>query len=77
MPKYEFSGEQLREIREAADRERDELGDEVDRSESAITLYELGYRKPPVEVLIELANVLGVEVEDFFVQVDREPVVAQ
>jgi transcriptional regulator with XRE-family HTH domain len=77
VPKYEFAGEQLREIREAAGRERDELGDDVDRSESAITLYELGYRKPPVEVLIALANVLGVDVEDFFVRVDDKQAATQ
>ena len=67
MSAYYFSGERLREARVTADKSEERLGADVGRSASAIKLYEYSYRTPPIEVLVELAKVLGVRVEDFFV----------
>jgi XRE family transcriptional regulator, fatty acid utilization regulator len=67
MAEYRFVGDRLRKTRETAGVTRDELAKIIDRSPSMITLYELEYRRPPVELLIEMAVFLGVPVEAFFV----------
>jgi hypothetical protein len=70
VPSHRFSGSKLRAARESHTPEplsREELGALVDHGGSIITLYELDYRTPPVLVLIDLADALGVGVEDFFV----------
>jgi transcriptional regulator with XRE-family HTH domain len=66
MPEYRFSGDRLRAHREHAKKTRTQLGADIDRSDSLICLFELGYREPPADKLVELAAVLGVRVEDFF-----------
>jgi len=73
MPAYRFSGQLLRDAREAAGKSRLALADEVERSESAVTLWELDYRTPPLPILIGLAAALGVSVESFFETVTRVP----
>jgi transcriptional regulator with XRE-family HTH domain len=77
MAAYRFSGELLRAARDAARETNDETGQAVDRSGSAITLYKLGYRTPPIEVLIALAAHFDVPVESFFERVDASEAVAQ
>jgi transcriptional regulator with XRE-family HTH domain len=64
---YRFSGERAREARVAAGKSEEEAGAEVDRSASAIKLYEYEYRTPPIDVLIALAAAYDVPVESFFV----------
>ena len=75
MAEYRFTGNRLREAREQHDPPltRRELGDAVERSESMVTLWELDYRQPTVEILIALANALGKRVEDFFVSITEVP----
>ena len=67
MAAYRFSGERAREARVGAGKSEEEAGDDVNRSPSAIKLYEYGYRTPPIDVLIALAAAYRVRVEDFFV----------
>ena len=64
--RYRFSGAKLRAEREAAGRKREEIALAIGRSASLVTVYELSYRQPPPPVLMALAEVLGVHVEDFF-----------
>jgi transcriptional regulator with XRE-family HTH domain len=67
VPEFCFSGDRLRETRVAARHGRAELAVKVGRSESLITLYELGYRQPPADMVVALAEALGADVRDFFV----------
>jgi transcriptional regulator with XRE-family HTH domain len=66
MATYRFSGARLRVAREAARLSRVELGTGVEPGASVVTLWELHYRTPPIDKLAELADVLGVYVEEFF-----------
>jgi transcriptional regulator with XRE-family HTH domain len=77
VSRYEFSGEKLRAFREAAEHTQYSLADVLGRSQPLIALYELGYKQPPAEKLVEIAAVLDVPIEAFFVEVDDEPAVAQ
>jgi transcriptional regulator with XRE-family HTH domain len=70
---YKFSGAKLRAAREAAGLSRVDLGARVDRGESVVTLWELDYRPPPIGKLADLADVLGVHVEEFFEVADEVP----
>jgi transcriptional regulator with XRE-family HTH domain len=69
MAEYRFAGNRLREAREQHDPplSRKELAAAIERSESMVTLWELDYRQPLVEKLIEMAAILDVPVEAFFV----------
>jgi transcriptional regulator with XRE-family HTH domain len=71
MAAFRFSGGKLRACREREGLTRKQLGEGVERGESAITLYELDYRTPPMDVLVGMATVLGVRVEDLFDAVDE------
>jgi transcriptional regulator with XRE-family HTH domain len=73
MPAFKFSGSKLRAARTGAGLTREQLGESVDHGKSAITLYELGYRTPPLEVLVGLADILAVHVEELFEVVDEVP----
>jgi transcriptional regulator with XRE-family HTH domain len=64
--RFEFSGPRLRAVRESAGLTRELLAARIDRSPQLVALYELGYRQPPAPMLVALAGVLGVHVEDFF-----------
>jgi transcriptional regulator with XRE-family HTH domain len=65
---YRFAGHLLRAKREANGLTRAELGREAGCTESCITLYELGYREPPTSRLVLLAALLGMHVEQLFVE---------
>lgn len=71
MARYVLSGALIRAARVAAGLTSYELAGSIDRSESLVTLYELDYRQPPPEKLCEIADKLGVHVEDFFELVDE------
>src|SRR5215207_5135031 len=58
--------ERLRHIREQAGYSQQDLADESGVSQHTISEIELGRRKPQGRTLRKLANVLGVEVRDFF-----------
>jgi transcriptional regulator with XRE-family HTH domain len=67
---YRFQGAKLRAAREAAGLTREQLADSIGRSESLIKLVELGHCGTRPEKLAELAVVLGVPMESFFVAGD-------
>jgi transcriptional regulator with XRE-family HTH domain len=67
MAEYRFAGNRLREARERHGLSRKQLAAAIERSESMVTLWELDYRQPLVEKLIEMASILDVPVEAFFV----------
>jgi transcriptional regulator with XRE-family HTH domain len=73
MAEYRFAGNRLREAREQHGLTRKELADSIERSESMVTLWELDYRQPLVEKLIEMAAILGVPVEAFFIAITEVP----
>jgi len=58
--------ERLRHIREQAGYSQQDLADEAGVSQHTISEIELGRRKPQGRTLRKLAEVLGVEVGDFF-----------
>jgi transcriptional regulator with XRE-family HTH domain len=62
--------ERLRHIREQAGYSQQELADESGVSQHTISEIELGRRKPQGRTLRKLAKVLGVEVRDFFGELD-------
>jgi transcriptional regulator with XRE-family HTH domain len=72
MP-YQYDGDLLASLMEAAGIDDAELALEAGCSRSIITLYRLGYREPPPPRLVTLAALLDVHVEDFFVQTDEVP----
>jgi transcriptional regulator with XRE-family HTH domain len=55
----------LRELREAAGVSQAELGRSLGISQQAVGHWEAGNRVPPLDVLVRLAEVLGVTVNDF------------
>ena len=62
--------ERLRYIREQAGYSQQNLADESGVSQHTISEIELGRRKPQGRTLRKLANVLHVEVRDFYVEAD-------
>lgn len=57
----------IRELRKAAHMTQRELADSMGyKSDSAITMWESGERKPPSNLLPQLANVLGCTVDELF-----------
>lgn len=58
----------IAELREAIGMTRPELATAVGLSIHSIKSYEIGDRTPRAETLWALARILGVEVEDLFVQ---------
>lgn len=66
-----FSGERLRQRREAAGRSRELLAHQIGRSFSSVQLYEREAVSPPLAVICQLASVLGCDVADFFEEADR------
>jgi transcriptional regulator with XRE-family HTH domain len=68
---YRFSGAKLRAARESTGLSREQLGLIIERSESLITLYELDYRPPPIDKVVELGAALGVHVETLFDSTDE------
>ena len=71
MARQRFSGDVLRERREAAHLQREALALRVGRSAQTIALYELGAVSPPVEILSRLADALECVPGDFFAEVER------
>jgi transcriptional regulator with XRE-family HTH domain len=72
-PVQRFNGHNLRAVRKAQKLKKEQLGLAVGRGYEAIHLYECNHRRPPVEVLERLANVLNVPISAFFDD-DRVPV---
>ncbi len=66
MATSRFSGARLRAACEAVRLSRIELGAGVEPGASGMTLWDLDYRTPPIDKPAELADVLGVYVEEFF-----------
>ena len=65
--------ERLRSARKAAGMTMKELGQKVGCAEATISHYELGRNEPPQEVLIKMAEVLGVSVS-WLMGVDEKPI---
>ena len=57
---FVFSGQRLREVREAQDKPRELLALESDLAASTITALETGHAKPSRAALLRLATALGV-----------------
>ncbi len=54
----------LKELRERANLTQRELAEKLDISESSICLYEKGLRKPSIDMLPKLAELLKVDVSE-------------
>ncbi|MCZ2804337.1 helix-turn-helix transcriptional regulator [Modestobacter sp. VKM Ac-2983] len=63
-----FDGQRLRDARLAADIRPEQLALAVERSVFTLHAYERGLVHPPVNVLAQLAGVLGRNVDDFLVE---------
>ena len=61
-----FAPEKLREAREAAGKTLWEVGGAVGRSDDAISGYERGITPPQTDVLLGIAEFLGVDITEFF-----------
>jgi DNA-binding XRE family transcriptional regulator len=61
-----FSPVRLKQRREASGLTRTELAYAVGRSEQMVFLWEKGKFVPPTEVLVRIAQALGVDVGDLF-----------
>jgi transcriptional regulator with XRE-family HTH domain len=73
--RYRFAPDRLRHFRIAADLSRKQLAAACRVTESAVTLWECGYRTPRPQSLIAVAATLGINPVELFVEVD-EPVEA-
>ncbi len=56
----------MRAYRIGAGKTQKELGELIEKSESQVGAYETGKSEIPVTVVIKMAQVLGVEIEDMF-----------
>jgi transcriptional regulator with XRE-family HTH domain len=65
---FVFDPTPLRSTREADGRSRKELAADVPCSVSLITLTELGYKRPSVDMLVRMADAYGVSLDDLFVK---------
>ena len=72
---YTYAGRRLRVARERVGLSRAEVADAINRHPNTITLYELDYSRPPVDILVALADALGVHVEEFFVPAEDDEAV--
>jgi len=66
-----FSGEALKEAREAAEMTQVELAAACGRTEQSISDYELGYSMPNVEVAMAMARAVRVDISDLFREDER------
>lgn len=68
---YQCLGDRLRQHRRAASLSQLELGDLIGRSRSSIVNIEKGRQRPPLHVIWEVAEVLGVNLEDLIPSKDE------
>lgn len=61
-----LSGSRIRAARESAGLTRTELAVEVGRSEQTIILYETGRHPAPTEIVVRIAEVLGIHPGELF-----------
>lgn len=64
LPKY--IGDKIRYYRTEKKLTQDELGEKIGVKKATISNYETGYRTPKQDTLFELANILGVKIDDLF-----------
>jgi transcriptional regulator with XRE-family HTH domain len=60
-----FSPTRLTELREAAGLSRTDVAFAARRSEQSVWLWERGKVTPPLEVLAQVASLIGCQVDDF------------
>jgi transcriptional regulator with XRE-family HTH domain len=63
-----FNSKLVRSLRQEKGMTMDALGKALHRSRQAVFQWEIGQTQPPVHVLPDLANILGVNVGDFFTE---------
>jgi transcriptional regulator with XRE-family HTH domain len=68
MAAFVFDPSPLRAARETDGRSREELAADVPCSVSLVTLVELGYKRPSVDMLVAMADAYGVSLDDLFVK---------
>ena len=61
-----LSAIRLRAARAAAGLTRTELAGVIGRTEQTIILYELGHRPPPTEIVVKIAEALGIHPGELF-----------
>ena len=66
MNTRDYMAMMIREFRKAKGYSTEELGMLVGRSKSAIESWEVGRSQPDADKLLELCDVLGVDIPDFF-----------
>lgn len=64
-------GVRLRQLREQRKWTQEDLGRKVDRSKSVICSYENGLKLPPLEILVQLAEIFHVSL-DWLAGLDKE-----
>jgi transcriptional regulator with XRE-family HTH domain len=70
VPAFVFDPTLLRAAREARGKTRRQAASETPCSESLWALTELGYKRPAVEMLAAMVDVIGVSLDDLFVPAD-------
>lgn len=68
-----FDGHCLRDIRRERGMSRDQLAAAAARSSQSVIMYEQGRGLPSVRTVAALADVLGVEIDELFIEVDASP----
>jgi len=68
MAAFVFDPTPLRAAREAHGRSRKELAADIPCSVSLVTLTELGYKRPGIDMLVAMADAYGVPLDDLFVK---------
>jgi DNA-binding XRE family transcriptional regulator len=69
-PTFRFDPTLLRAARQARGLLQDDVAERAEASRSLVALAELGYRRPAVETLARIADVVGVSLDDLFVPED-------
>ena len=72
MGKYKFDGDVIRAARKDAGMRREQVAVEADISSSYVSMIELGYRRPPMEMLAAVCRAVGIPVDVCFVEDDDE-----
>jgi len=73
---YNSIGKRIAETRNAAGISQEELGQKIDMSTAAISLFESGERKISLELLSKIANILGVTLKELIEGYEKVPTYA-